>query len=82
MKENQIKEKYSILIENNYEDFLKQDTTQILIAPLINIINISLKNPLYSTIKDDLLPKIEYVYLLNNKNNLSDFINNWIELKK
>ena len=67
---------------NNYEDFLNQNTTQILIAPLINIINISLKNPLYSTIKDNLLPKIDYIYLLNNKSNLKNFINNWIELKK
>jgi len=37
---------------------------------------------LYSTIKDNLLPKIDYIYLLNNKSNLKNFINNWIELKK
>lgn len=67
---------------DDYKDFLKQDNTQVLIAPLINVINISFKNPLYSAIKDSLLPKIKYVYLLNNKSNLKDFINNWIELKR
>ena len=67
---------------DSYEDFLNQKEFSLLVAPKINLTNIATNNPIFNIVNDNILPKLEYVYLLNNKNNLKDFINSFIEIKK